>query len=109
MRIHVFVSLGRPIHSRSVMFVLAALLTGCTELGEPPGSGDSGNLVQCVPELPYHEKKRRCDEQFKLCLDSPIQSIRSGRFGHSQCWPCKDVCMQSNGVWPETFNGNPCQ
>lgn len=86
---------------------LALLASGCTESGEPPES--RGDVVQCVPELPYHEKKRRCDEQFSICLDSHIQSIPSGRFGHSQCWSCKDVCMQSNGNWPDSFDGKPCR
>lgn len=85
------------------------VVTGCTELGELPERGGAGNAIQCVPELPYQEKKKRCDEQFKLCLDSHIQSIWSDRFGHSQCWPCKDVCMQSNGKWPDTFDGKPCR
>lgn len=101
-----------PCHAfwrRSVGATLVMLTTSCTEPGDPPGSGGGGNAGQCVPELSYREKKRRCDEQFSNCLDSHIQSIWSDRFGHSQCWPCKDVCMQSNGVWPDTFDGRPCR
>ena len=90
--------------------ILVLMAAGCTELGElPERGGGTGNAIQCVPELPYHEKKKRCDNQFKLCLDSHIQRIWSDRFGHSQCWPCKDVCMQSNGNWPDTFDGKPCR
>jgi hypothetical protein len=81
---------------------LLVLTIGCTSLEDPPEGG------QCPP-LPYPEKKKRCDAAFMDCLDSPIQSIPSKRFGHSQCHPCWDLCMQSNGLWPEKALGKPCR
>lgn len=73
----------------------------CTSMDDPPGD------VQCVP-LSYAEVKKRCDAAFTDCLGSRIQSIRSLRYGHSQCIPCRDLCVQNSGVWPDAFEGVPC-
>jgi hypothetical protein len=75
---------------------------GCTSMDDPPGG------EQCVPLLSYSEVKKRCGAAFNDCLASGIQSIRSLRYGHSQCIPCRDLCMQNNGVWPDAFEGVPC-
>ena len=83
---------------------VVALTAGCTSMDEdPPGGG------QCPVPLSYPEKKKRCYAAYALCLDSPIQSIRSKRYGHSQCEPCRDLCMRNNGVWPDAFEGVRCQ
>jgi hypothetical protein len=93
---------------RSIMLAAAtlALTTRCTE-GNEPREGVGGNVEQC---LPYEEVRHRCNEAFNECLNSPIQSIRSGTSGHSLCHACQDVCMQKNGTWPDRLrDGRPCR
>lgn len=92
-------------HIWRVGLVVLGLAAGCTSMDDdlPAGGG------QCPVSLSYPEKKKRCNAAYTLCLDSPIQSIRSKRYGHSQCEPCRDLCMQNNGAWPAAFEGVPCQ
>ena len=88
---------------RGLILTCAAALglaSGCTSLGDPPEIG------QC---LPYPEVKKQCDEAFTKCLDSKIQSIPGDKTGHSQCYPCRDLCLRSNGVWPGSALNKPCR
>jgi hypothetical protein len=84
----------------AIFIALLGSMGGCSFMDEPPEIG------QC---LPYPELKRRCDEAFTNCLDSPIQSIPGDKRGHSQCYPCRDLCMRGNGVWPDLALNKPCR
>jgi hypothetical protein len=79
---------------------LLELIGGCSLTDDPLDGG------QC---LSYPEKKKRCDDAFTDCLDSWIQSIPGDKKGHSQCHPCRDLCMQNNGVWPGSALNKPCR
>jgi hypothetical protein len=79
---------------------IVGLVIGCSTLEDSPGIG------QC---LPYPEVKKRCDEAFTNRLDSKIQSIPGDKRGHSQCYPCRDLCMRGNGVWPDSALNKPCR
>jgi hypothetical protein len=95
-----------PLHSALLTSAILALATGCTEEDEFL-AGAGKNVEAC---LPYEEVQKRCYQAFAQCLDSPIQSIRSGTSGHSMCHICQDVCMQGNGVWPDRLrDGRPCR
>lgn len=93
-----------PRHSLLVAAVALALMTRCTEEDRLTGQN---HPIEC---LSPQEVKKRCNKEFNTCLESPIQSIPSETSGHSLCWPCKDVCMQNNGVWPDRlWDGRPCR
>jgi hypothetical protein len=93
-----------PLRSALLAAAILALASGCTE--EDWLAGES-KVSEC---LSPQEIRKRCNEEFNTCLNSPIQNIPSGTSGHSLCWPCKDVCMQSNGVWPVAlWDGRPCR
>ena len=89
---------------RLVAATLVAMVSGCTDMGEPPGRDGAES---CVP-LTYKEIRQRCYETFTACLDTRIQSIRSGTAKHSMCDVCRDVCMRKNGAWPASVDGRPC-
>ena len=94
---------GSITFSLLVGFTTLGVGTSCTSMDDdPPGS------AQCVP-LSFAEVKKRCDAAFVDCLGSAIQSIKSKTRGHSQCHPCRDVCMQNNGIWPDAIDGVPCR
>lgn len=93
-----------PLHSALLASALLALTTRCTEEDRLSGGDQVG---EC---LSPQEIRKRCNEEFDKCLNSPIQDILSRTSGHSLCWPCKDVCVQNNGVWPvELWDGRPCR
>jgi hypothetical protein len=104
--------MSRPMHIRKHVPLRAILLaatvltltTRCTEEERLTGGSE---VSEC---LSPQEIRKRCNEEFNMCLNSPIQNVPSGTSGHSLCWPCKDVCMQNNGVWPaELWDGRPCR
>jgi hypothetical protein len=77
------------------------LSSGCMSMGEPPDG---------ICELPYRERRERCNEEFVKCLGSRIQSIPSGTRGHSLCHVCQDFCMRNNGDWADALpDGRPCR
>lgn len=98
----------RPAPLRAILVASAvlALTIRCTE-GDEPLERAGKNVEQC---LPYEEVRKRCNQAFSNCLDSPIQSIPSETSGHSLCHVCQDVCMQKNGIWPDRLrDGRPCR
>jgi hypothetical protein len=74
---------GRAMQTQRRWRLIAAALMGLA-IGCASATEDLDADEQCVPVLSYREKKKRCDQQFAICLDSPIQSIRTARFGHNQ-------------------------
>jgi hypothetical protein len=102
--------MNRPMHKglslRPIILAatVLALTTRCTDEDWRAGQNQP---IEC---LPYAEVRKRCNEAFNDCLDSPIQSIPSETRGHSLCHVCQDVCMQKNGVWPDRLlDGRPCR
>lgn len=85
---------------RVLLVGLLGATSGCSFIEDPPEIG------QC---LPFPELKKRCDQAFTDCLGSPIQSIPGDKRGHSQCFPCRDLCKRSNGVWPDSALNKPCR
>lgn len=104
------VGLCRAFWLRTMAIPIVMLSAGCTESGEPPGSGGGGVAGQCPAPRSYKEIKERCNEAFTKCLESRIQSIRSETMGHSLCHICRDECMQNQGEWPDFLaDGRPCR
>jgi hypothetical protein len=104
MRRPMLIRRATPLGSMLVAAVALALTTRCTEEDRLAGQNQP---IEC---LPYEEVRKRCTQAFNDCLDSRIQSIRSETSGHSLCHVCQDVCMQSNGVWPDRlWDGRPCR
>jgi hypothetical protein len=104
------VGLCRAFWRCALATTLVILSTGCTEPGDPPGSGGSGVAGQCPAPLSYKQIKEQCNEAFTKCLGSRIQSIRSETMGHSLCHICRDECMQNQGEWPDFLDdGRPCR
>jgi hypothetical protein len=96
----------RPALFRSILVAAAALALTTRCIEEDQLSGES-QVKDC---LSPKEVKKRCNKEFNACLNSPIQNIPSDTSGHSLCWPCKDVCMQNNGVWPDRlWDGRLCR
>jgi hypothetical protein len=95
-----------PFRSALLAAAILVLATRCTE-EDALLKGAGKSVEEC---LPYEEVRKRCTQAFAECLDSPIQSVRSGTSGHSLCHVCQDVCMQENGVWPARLrDGRPCR
>ena len=90
-------------HALRVGLTVLGIAAGCTSMDDPPEGG------QCPVPLSYPEKKNRCDAAFTHCLGTWIQGVRSKKYGHSQCHPCRDLCMRNNGVWPDEAFGGPCR
>jgi hypothetical protein len=81
--------------------VTMGLSSGCMSMGESPDG---------ICELPYREKRERCNEEFVKCLGSRIQSIPSGTRGHSLCHVCQDFSIRNNGEWADALpDGRPCR
>jgi hypothetical protein len=56
------------------------------------------DIVDAIDE--DQENKRRCNEMRTRCLHTYRSNQPGPLYGHSRCEKCRDVCVNSGGVWP---------
>ena len=48
----------------------------------------------------YLDVKRKCEEQYKDCLESATADKKGGSPKHTLCYSCRDGCIGERGDWP---------
>jgi len=64
---------------------------------DPTDDSEDVNPQSC----PLLSPRDACDEGFRMCLASSLQSEEGPVWGTSRCTTCRDQCVRNDGVWPD--------